>query len=694
MIYSSRLKKILEVCLMNQGEHVTFDDLAERLKTSRRTIFRELHDVDEQLKPYGVRLVTQSGKGIQVEGDEEHCRALLQELHASQIQYLNKEDRQNMLIFELLRSDELQKLIHYANIFQVSEATISNDLETISTWFQHYHIEIQRKPGLGVVLVGNEADKRKAMTSIVHDHLHDDNTYIHVNYLDSQKLLEQIFMNTNQNSIMKLLNQEILERILHVFHQYQHELQLDRYAQSSYIGLIIHLAVAIDRIQKHEKITQSESVFDMIKDDVSYQTANSMAKAMEVEFDIEIPMIEVAFIALHIKGAKINSMDEPQGDDEHIQTLAQMIHRMLENYDEDIRWFLQQDERLFQGLLTHLEPALTRLKHSLNIYNPLLKQLKEQYPSLFQQSRQACRVLEQEYDCVVSDDEVGYITMHVGAALERINHVVHRRVITIGVVCASGIGVSALLSARIANTFHDDVVLKTLSMDHVISHQFYDCEALISTFELDDTVTLPHIQVDPLLNKEDCDHITTLLELVRSKDTMTQQHETHDFYEQLTQLKEASTTCLQLYDHLTFIQVGDDSTIPQVIEIISHTFGCGDQVAQITQSLYQREALGSVIMNTMGFALLHAKSEGMDHAVMGVCYPQTSFQETSLMDIHYILVLLMPMDAGMITTQLMAQLSRGLLEDREYQRAIEHKDTRNIKNAMTRLFQTVFEQFE
>lgn len=694
MIYSSRLKKILEVCLMNQGEYVSFDDLAERLKTSRRTIFRELHDVDEQLKPYGVRLVTQSGKGIHVEGDEGHCSELLHELHASQIQYLNKEDRQNMLIFELLRSDELQKLIHYANIFQVSEATISNDLETISSWFQLYHIEIQRKPGLGVVLIGNEADKRNAMTSIVHDHLHEEHTYFHVNYLDSQKLLEQIFMSTNQNSIMKLLNQEILERILHVFHQYQHELQLDRYAQSSYIGLIIHLAVAIDRIQKHEEITQSDSVFEMIKDDVSYQTALRMASAMEVEFDIEIPEIEVAFIALHIKGAKINSMDEHQADNEHIQTLAQRIHRMLENYDEDIRWFLQQDERLFQGLLTHLEPALTRLKHSLKIYNPLLKQLKEQYPSLFQQSRKACTLLEQEYQCVVSDDEVGYITMHVGAALERMDSVVHRRIITIGVVCASGIGVSALLSARIANTFHDDVQIKTLSLDHVISRQFYDCEALISTFELDETLLLPHIQVDPLLNKEDCDQITQLLEHVRANDTLKHQSETHDFYEQLTQLQEASTTCLQLYDHVTLLQISDDSTIPQIIEIAAHMFRSGRDAEQIAESLRQREALGSVIMNTMGFALLHAKSGGIDYAAMGVCYPQTTFQDEALTDVRYILILLLPEDAGMITTQIMAQLSRGLLEDSDYQHAIEHKDTMNIKNAMTRFFQSVFEQFE
>ena len=44
MIYSSRLKKILQICLERDG-YVTVDELAQHLKTSRRTIFRELQEM-------------------------------------------------------------------------------------------------------------------------------------------------------------------------------------------------------------------------------------------------------------------------------------------------------------------------------------------------------------------------------------------------------------------------------------------------------------------------------------------------------------------------------------------------------------------------------------------------------------------------------------------------------------------------
>lgn len=677
MIYSSRLKKILAICLRNDDQNISYDTLASTLKTSRRTIFRELHDVDEQLAPYGVRLVTQQGKGIHVEGDEQHRIALLEELNASQIQYVDKEERQNMLIFELLRSDDLQKLIHYANIFQVSEATISNDIEHIAKWFVQYHIIIVRKPGIGVQLCGNETDKRKAMTAIVQDTLHH-NTHMQVNYLNSQKLLEQIFMNEKKNSIMRLLNQDIVKRILHIFEQYQHELQFDRYAQSSYIGMIIHLAIAIDRIQKQEPLLESDSVFEMVKDESSYQTAKLLSTRLEIEFDIEIPEIETAFIALHMKGAKMNdAFDEQVGI--HTHEFAGYIHQMLTYYDEDVHLRLQQDERLFQGLITHLEPAITRLKHHLRIYNPLLTSLKQQYGILFQQTKRACSVLERAFQCVISDDEVGFITMHIGAALERNEQPVIHRVMTIGVVCASGMGVSALLSARIAKYFQDRrVTIQTLSMDQLQQQLYQACDILISTFVLED-VMLPHVQVNPLLNQDDVENIERLLNQAHAHP----QHTTaidHDFYQELVQMQEASTACLQILNHICTLELKDMSTIQDLIIEASLLFGEDEQKrVAIQKSLMQREELGSIIMHDYGFAMLHAKSTGIDHCAFGILYPtSTYFSEEELQDIRFVVVLLIPQGASHIATNIMAQCSRGLLEDDAYRNALQNRDQQDI----------------
>ena len=94
-----------------------------------------------------------------------------------------------------------------------------------------------------------------------------------------------------------------------------------------------------------------------------------------------------------------------------------------------------EDEELFQGLLTHLSPTITRLQHDLPIYNPLLSQIQTEYRELYEQTKQACRVLENYCGVSISADETGFITMHIGASLERMQHTaIHRRVIPIGVV--------------------------------------------------------------------------------------------------------------------------------------------------------------------------------------------------------------------------------------------------------------------
>ncbi|MCB7430712.1 hypothetical protein LI224_20490, partial [Erysipelatoclostridium ramosum] len=68
--------------------------------------------------------------------------------------------------------------------------------------------------------------------------------------------------------------------------------------------------------------------------------------------------VEIAFIALHIRGAKISRVEYDSLQDETTQQLRDILYAMLQTYDEDKRYLLMEDEELFQGLLTHLSPTI------------------------------------------------------------------------------------------------------------------------------------------------------------------------------------------------------------------------------------------------------------------------------------------------------------------------------------------------
>ncbi|WP_290458177.1 helix-turn-helix domain-containing protein, partial [Faecalibaculum rodentium] len=96
-----------------------------------------------------------------------------------------------------------QKLVVYAGRFQVSEATISHDLEDLRRRLEPLGLTITRN---GVVQ-GSEEDRRKAMSGLVHEGVE----YKTVDYLDPDTAMEQLFRGS---AILSLPDQDILKRLL------------------------------------------------------------------------------------------------------------------------------------------------------------------------------------------------------------------------------------------------------------------------------------------------------------------------------------------------------------------------------------------------------------------------------------------------------------------------------------------------
>ncbi|MCH1922253.1 PRD domain-containing protein, partial [Shewanella sp. A3A] len=90
----------------------------------------------------------------------------------------------------------------------------------------------------------------------------------------------------------------------------------------------------------------------------------------------------------------------------------------------------------------HLKPAMNRYRYGMNLRNPMLDAIKANYPVAFETAVLAGLVLEQETGLHVEENEIGYLALHFGAAMERskLQHAPKRCMI----VCASGIGSARL----------------------------------------------------------------------------------------------------------------------------------------------------------------------------------------------------------------------------------------------------------
>jgi mannitol operon transcriptional antiterminator len=144
-------------------------------------------------------------------------------------------------------------------------------------------------------------------------------------------------------------------------------------------------------------------------------------------------------------------------------------------------------------LAIHLSRTLRRLRGQFTIRNPLLAEIREQYPRLFASARAAA---DRVFSSVrLPDTEIGFLVLHLGSSLLRRR----RRLL---VVCPTGLGTSNMLSARLRGELPEADVVGVLPVSEISRVDPASYDLILSTVALD----LPrerYLVVSPLLPPRD-----------------------------------------------------------------------------------------------------------------------------------------------------------------------------------------------
>jgi len=662
-MYSSRQAKILSICLL-KDEYVTYQEISEQLQISSRTIMRELQIVKDSLQSKNLQILSKKGKGIKIIGSDEDKQNFIMDIQGSKIDYMDKEERQELLCLELLRTKEIQKLFYYSNKFQVSEATISHDLDDLEPFFKKFHIQLIRRPGFGVGIEADETEIRQAISTIINNTVQHHIMNVDFNRYNIQDVIDQILVTQNSN-IRKLLDEDILKKILEVFKTHHRELELDSMAKSSYMGLLIHLMIAINRIQEGKQLQNNQEILTLINDRHAYAKAVKIVEYLSESFQIDIEETECAFIAIHLQSAKTAIINQDTPVEEYNDVIMKMLSVFRDN-----GYNLLGDYELYLSLAAHLKPALVRLEYQLPIYNPMLSQIKKDFVEIFELTQKACSVLTETYHYELNDDEIGYLVLHFAAAIERYQFS-HLRPIQVGIVCSSGIGLSALLMARLKRVVDQNVTLVPLSISETNNHQ---CELLVSTFDIDGA-----IMVTPLLNQKDVVNVLQAIEQRRKEQPITNHNQnTYDFIA-LTDIMR------QLIDTIKLCIIPYSYSKQDVIVIASQHV---TENPLLKQQIEAREEKGSNVYTTFGFALLHVSTSVVQNCLVHIIRPdQEEFMGKDLEHIKVVLLMLIPENALDIQKRMMSFISSQLIENAKFFEMLITGNEKQIKKAYQNILQ-------
>lgn len=692
--FTPRMKQIILVLLRQHGP-VPVKKLADEVNISKRTAQRELEYLPRVLKKYGMEFCSKTGTGVWLEGDDDSRKRLKEKLEAEDtLDVSDRTERQKRLILEILKDKNLKKLYYYSDLFGVSEATVSSDLEAVQGWLHQYHLEIIRKPGYGVLIEGSETDFRKALKVFIDENINSD--IIQEMYENKNQSVLDAIGDRNERNIYRVLDEGIVRRVTACILKMRNK-QILNLTQDSYLGLVIHVAIAVNRIQKQEIIEENPAMTEALVNDSEYALAEQIVGVLEEEFDIDIPKIECAYICLHIKGSKIQQIkidNQSRAEIEESRELWDVVNEMVDCYDSDIAYLLKQDEEfVIQGLMAHLKPTLIRLANGMKIENPLLEQIKEDYSAIFERCRSVAAVIERRYGYQVPEPEIGFLAIHFGAAEVRLESRKEcRRKVNMGIVCASGIGISRLMSSKISRTFSDRVELSAYGVPDLTPYVLKKNDFLVSTMPIKEDADI--LYVSPLLPTEDMEKIGRK---VRQYEYMPRKAESGEFISQLDEVNRIAMQIKGIIRQMGYHKVSNEITFDEMLIAVSEELTPhANQRYLIQEDLKKRERLGSQVFPDMGIALFHARTVGVGKPVFSVCQTMdgSPFTAPEFKGICAALVMLVPDDEQVReNSSILGVLSERLVESDEFLEAVQHGRKEDIKGYVSQYLNQYFKQY-
>lgn len=630
---SQRQKNIIHIIGDTTDEYITVNDIAKKIDVSARTVQRDLTLIEDFLFENDFSLIKKPGQGLFLNESDE-SRAYLYELLEmvdSSKQY-ERVERVNFILSRLLTTKQPIKYFVFTLYLNISEKTLIEDLTVIEKWLSVYNIKLIRKRGVGLSLEGSEKAIRKAQAKLINEVLNDDKKI---------EILRDIYDDVKvdlirQNDILSMIDINIINRTKKSLDKTFARLNIS-ISDNSYFSLLVHISLAIERLKQDKQIVFNEDLLKNLKSSDDYNFAKQIIEDLEDEFEIEIPDVEIYFVAMHIKGTKIVAYRNENIDIEETSQAFNITNKLIEKMSEIYGLDLEEDLKLQNDLRGHILPALSRLKYRLAIKNPILEEIKEKYFEIYSSLKNiAPEIIRKEGELdksiKIPDDEIGYIAIHFITAIEA--RIVNKIGVNILTVCPTGYGTSKLLATKITNHFSNANIVNNASIME-LNRDFLeanDVDLIVSTIKIDkimedkDVSDFSYIEMPALAGEDDYLKLTNKLREIsrkkyyqsQNKDGLGKENpkdrskgEEIDLGQKLFDI---STNLNTLFETIKYFSLEKtDDPYKKSAKAISNTNG---EYQAILEAILKRNDLNPTYYEELNLHLLHAKCD-VEEAKLG-----------------------------------------------------------------------------
>lgn len=480
--------------LISATHYISSYDIAAATGINRRLVRDEMLNVKNILKSLGYQLISKTSKGYIIEGkSSQSLQALTTLIEDAERQ---REamfptlpwERQNYIVKRLLDVDDYIKIDDLADELLISRSTISSDLKCAKNDMKKYGLIIKQKPNYGIRMIGEEVNCRKPICDFLFTNLRQSEMFY--DYLNSYTAN----VNSLEYGIIKIIK--------------NHQIEISDIALCDFL---ISLSVSITRILSHHTITKAIDV-SVIEDRHEFVVAKDIADFLIKNINCQINQFEINQIAIQLICKRSSKGVQPKENPKTYQLVNEVLDEI---YNQTLIKF--ENEHFYKIFTLYIEAAIIRLTYKEKIRNPLYLELNTRYPLAYELAQITSSVIYKHIKKNLSRSELAFFAIIFNTAI--FNKKISKKKALL--LCGLGGGAEELCAFQILDRFESQIdIIKASQYYKLLDEDLSQYDFIISTVPIHKKLSIPYINISPIIEQEDLNKIDDYLSYLFNKNNL------------------------------------------------------------------------------------------------------------------------------------------------------------------------------
>jgi len=512
-VINSRCREILQK-ILDSPDYISAAELSRKLELSPRQIRYSCQKINSWLEDRGVVFAVKPGMGFSLEVTDCKKAQLRKELKANKwtIENLTPQERLYWIILTLLDKDQPIVAKQFSRQLKISRTTATRDLSIAKEWFHAHGLKLFTRQNYGSVVEGSEVDKRAAFSDCLLEavgeikfltlleRLESSSTFHGAYDICANWIWTSFLKELELNHFVRLVNQIICSNDI-------------QFSDRSYVQLVLGLAVLLRRLQQGRGLADFQIDSNQWVGQKEIRIARMIAGDIRGFFKIDLTKAEVCYVEDLLRDLITPGADRMLSNRTTLlleeEKIIDFVDKLMANCIKYLHPSLMMNDELSDDLIKHLKNTLVSGNTVYAEKAVLTEEIKEEFPFVYRVVNGTAEECCRKFEILDLTQEVGFLTMHLAAAMESLQTSSARKRKII-VVCNSGVATTKLLVARLKAEFPEVEVVGSMSYLEFMRQEKPPYDLVIGTIPIE-SEHKPSLIVNPLLSDRDIKRIRAAL---------------------------------------------------------------------------------------------------------------------------------------------------------------------------------------